>query len=59
MMVWAVFQEVNEYDQCGDKLLGLFRYEPDKNDLFPFGRTHFGRENNENSWVYKEELEVQ
>jgi hypothetical protein len=59
MIVWGVFEEVNEYDQCGDKLLGLFRHQPDEKDLVQFGHTHFGRENNEYSWVYKEEVEVQ
>lgn len=54
--IWVLLEEYNEYDQQGKYFVAAFSREPTEDDLKVFDRTHFGRSNNEYSWVTKERV---
>jgi hypothetical protein len=56
--VWILTEEYNDYDQHGEYFLAVFKKEPTEEDLKQFDYDHFGRENNEYSWVNKHKEKV-
>ncbi len=51
--IWILEEEYNLYNQMGEYFIAAFSREPTEDDLLEFGRDHFGRVNNEESWVNK------